>query len=265
MTTIERAAGTSRTKLAADLVALGLRPGRDVLVHCSMRGVGGEPAALAGAITDVIGRAATLVVPTHTTGASTTSPSFREAAKHLTPPEVEAMERMLPQFSPSATTHGMGALAEHVRNHPEAVRSSHPLTSFTALGPGARDLVAVHDLACHLGERSPLGPLYAADASILLLGVGYAACTALHLAEYRLSPPPALRTYRCYVEEGGARTRKEFRAPELDDSDFEQLGADLDDTSYVRRGQVGNASSRLIDMRGAVDFAVEWLTARRKP
>jgi aminoglycoside 3-N-acetyltransferase len=35
-----------------------------------------------------------------------------------------------------------------------------------------------------------MGELYAADGQILLLGLGYEACTALHLAEYRLPVPP---------------------------------------------------------------------------
>ncbi len=84
----------------------------------------------------------------------------------------------------------MGVLAEYVRCAPGAVRSDHPQTSFAALGPRARQLTDGHDLTCHLGERSPVGGLYAADGQILLLGLGYEACTALHLAEYRLPVPP---------------------------------------------------------------------------
>jgi aminoglycoside N3'-acetyltransferase len=55
---------------------------------------------------------------------------------------------------------------------------------------------------CHLGERSPLGWLYAADAAILLLGVGYDACTAFHLAEYR-RPSTRPQKYHCFVADGG--------------------------------------------------------------
>jgi aminoglycoside 3-N-acetyltransferase len=252
-----------QARLAEDLAALGLRPGTDLLVHCSMRRVGGSPATLVAAIRDVVGVDATLVVPTHTAGNSTTTPSYRAAAGRLPPAQVAAMEALLPPFHPAAASHGMGALAEYVRQHPGAVRSDHPQTSFAALGPRARHFTAVHDLDCHLGERSPLARLYAAGATILLLGVGYSACTALHLAEYRLPSPPPRRWYRCYVRAGGRPVRADFLAPALDDSDFERLGADLDRERFARAGRVGNAASRAISLPGAVDFAVGWLAARR--
>jgi aminoglycoside 3-N-acetyltransferase len=264
-----RAQAHAQARLAADLAALGVPAGRDVLVHCSLRRVGriaGGPGTLVAALRDVLGPASTIVVPTHTTGNSTTTRRFRATATGLTAPEVAAMEARLPAFDPvAATSHGMGAMAEYVRRAPEAVRSGHPQTSFAALGPRAPALTAVHDLDCHLGERSPLGTLYAAGAVILLLGVGYDACTALHLAEYKLPWDPPDRRYRCYVIEGGRRVPKEFVAPDLDDRDFPALGADLDQTPLVRKGPVGNAPSRLIEMCGTVDFAVEWLTARRGP
>ncbi|MFF0191065.1 AAC(3) family N-acetyltransferase [Streptomyces sp. NPDC005244] len=52
----------------------------------------------------------------------------------------------------------------------------------------------VHDPDCHLGEGSPLGALYAADARVLLFRVGFEVCSAFHLAECRLRPVPPLRS-----------------------------------------------------------------------
>ena len=73
------------------------------------------------------------------------------------------------------------------------MRSAHPQTSFAALGPKARELMNDHAVDCHLGECSPLGRLYEEGAWILLLGVGYATCSAFHLAEYRYTPNPPTR------------------------------------------------------------------------
>jgi aminoglycoside 3-N-acetyltransferase len=164
----------------------------------------------------------------------------------------------------------MGAFAEYLRTRPSAARSSHPQVSFAALGPGAQACTSVHDLDCHLGDRSPLGWLYAADAAILLLGVGYSACTAFHLAEYHLPGAPQ-RRYRCFTAQGGTRLEHEFTDIDLDDSDFGLLGSDLESAAErgalagLRRGQVGSAVCRLVPMRTAVDFAYSWLAVHRGP
>ena len=57
------------------------------------------------------------------------------------------------------------------------------------LGPNTGAVVADHSLDHPLGERSPLARLYDLDGHILLLGVGHANNTSLHLAEYRADYP----------------------------------------------------------------------------
>ncbi|MET7880443.1 aminoglycoside N(3)-acetyltransferase [Micromonospora profundi] len=256
-----------RPDLADDLRALGVRPGMCLLVHCSLRMVGwlDEGAAtLAGALRDVLGSTGTLLVPTQTSGNSTTSSAYLEATAGMDRAEVDEYEKALPGWDRQETaSQRMGVLAEYVRRSPGAVRSDHPQTSFAALGPGARQLTDGHDLTCHLGERSPMGRLYAADGQILLLGVGYEACSAMHLAEYRLPVPPPERDYRCFRRVNGHRVRLNFRALHLDDSDFPEVGAALDDAPFVVHGRVGQAHARLLPARATVDFAVGWLAANR--
>jgi len=263
-----------RDQLAADLRSLGLREGQDLLAHCSLRRVGhinGGAATLLKAILDVAGPEATLVVPTQTTRNSLSSRTFLSATAGLDPEERAQFVAAMPGFDPARTpSTRMGVFAEYVRTRPSAYRSGHPQASFAATGPGARASMAVHDLDCHLGDRSPLGWLYAADAAILLLGVGYSACTAFHLAEYRLPGVPPRRSYSCFTTEGEGRVEREFTDLDLDDSDWELLGADLesaadqDTTSGLRRGKVGSAECRLVPLRLAVDFACSWLGARRR-
>ncbi|WP_309232329.1 aminoglycoside N(3)-acetyltransferase [Micromonospora tarensis] len=256
-----------RARLADDLRALGVRPGGCLVVHCGLRRVGRlehGPATLAGALRDVLGPAGTLLVPTHTDGNSTTSRAHLAATAGMDRVERDRYEAALPGWDRRSTpSQRMGALAEYVRCAPGAVRSDHPQTSFAALGPRARQLTEGHDLGCHLGERSPMGGLYAADGQVLLLGLGYEACSALHLAEYRLPVPPAERDYRCFRLVGGRRVRLDFRALDLDDRDFPTVGAALDDTPWVRHGRVGRAPARLLPARAAVDFAVDWFATNR--
>ncbi len=261
-----------RDQLVEDLRSLGLWRGQDLLIHSSLRQIGrirGGAATLLTAILEVAGPGATLVVPTQTTLNSLTSQAFLARMAGLDTHERARLVAAMPGFDPATTpSTGMGAFAEHLRTRPSAVRSSHPQVSFAALGHGARACTSAHDLDCLLGDRSPLGWLYAADAAILLLGVGYSACTAFHLAEYHLAGVPQ-RRYRCFTTRGGARIELEFTDIELDDSDFGLLGSELESAaergvlSGLRRGRVGSAACRLVALRTAVDFARSWLAIHR--
>ena len=208
------------------------------------------------------------MVPAQTTLNSLTSRDFHAAVAGLDEDERARYVADMPGFDPARTpSHGMGAFAEYLRTRPSAVRSRHPQASFAALGPQARACTSVHDLDCHLGDRSPLGWLYAADAAVLLLGVGYTACTAFHLAEYRLPWMPPVQVYHCFTAGEGGRVKREFTAPALDDSDFARLGAALEAVSpgCLRQGRVGSGTGRVVPLRAAVDFGVSWLTIHRRP
>jgi len=264
-------AALSRDQLVSDFRALALRRGQDLIVHSSLRQVGridGGAATLLDAILEVAGPV-TLVVPTQTTMNSLTSATFRTATAGLDQEERARFIAAMPGFDPATTpSAGMGAFAEYVRTLPSASRSQHPQVSFAAVGPRAQACTAIHDLDCHLGDRSPLGWLYEAQAAILLLGVGYSACTAFHLGEYYLPSAPR-RTYQCFGLEAGARVPLEFTDIALDDGDFEALGRDLDRAASqdpdigMRWGQVGAAAGRLISLPAAVDFARSWLELHR--
>ena len=74
-----------------------------------------------------------------------------------------------------------------------------------------------------------------------------------------------MQLYHCFTAEEGERVTREFAAPELDDSDFGQLGAALEAAApdWLRKGDVGSGTGRLLSLRAAVDFGVNWLTAHR--
>jgi aminoglycoside N3'-acetyltransferase len=260
--------GRDLQSLAADLRTLGVRPGQDLLVHSSLRTMGlveGGAEALLGALREVAGPAATIVVPTHTAGNSGSSTAFREATDGLSQAELNRYVADMPGFDPATTpSSGMGAFAEYVRTRPGSIRSSHPQTSFAALGPSAADCTRDHLLHCHLGESSPVGWLYRHDAAMLLLGVGYQACSAFHLAEYRLPGERPERVYHCFTVDNGKRLEHELWDVDLDDSDFPALGARMDKKAFVGYGRVGAAERRLMPVRQAVGFALEDLEFRRR-
>lgn len=243
-------------------------PGGPVMVHSSLRRVGpvsGGADTVLRALLDTVGPTGTVVVPTFTSENSDTSPPYLDRVRGLDPAQVEAVRAAMPAFD-AATTRAprMGTLAETLRQAPGARRSAHPQTSFAALGHDAGELVADHHLDCHLGEDSPLARLYERNAQVLLLGVGFDVLTAFHLAEYRVAEPPR-RRYRCVVRpEGADRTWWEYEDVLLDDGDFEKLGDAFErDTDAVSVIPFGSGTARLLRLRDAVDYAVEWLPAHR--
>lgn len=259
-----------RQRLVNQLSALGVGTGNVVIVHASMRAMGvaaGRSETLLDGLLDVLGPQGTLVVPTFTPENSDTSSAYQERVRGLSEQASARLRDAMPAFDAGTTpAPSMGILSETVRKAPGALRSGHPQTSFAALGRQAEEVVANHAPRCHLGEDSPLARLYDLDARVLLLGVGFDACSAFHLAEYRLPKPPR-RTYRCVVSTRGERHWWEYEDVVLDDSDFGALGADFESSEsgkVVLRGQVGAAHCRLLPLRDAVDYAVEWLPAHRE-
>jgi aminoglycoside 3-N-acetyltransferase len=210
---------------------------------------------------DVLGPDGTLVVPAY-------SPDNRDPSRwnHVRVPRVPeewwpTIRAELPPFEPAVTPcRQLGLLAETVRTWPGAVRSAHPQTSFAAVGAQARQLMARHPITSELGAESPLGAIDAADGQVLLLGVGYDRCTAFHLAEYRL-PGLSQRPNRCVVQTPSGRRWVAYAAADLDDSRFAELGADFEQASrLVKVSDVGAATARLLPVRAAVRFAVDWLS-----
>ncbi|MFD8720927.1 aminoglycoside N(3)-acetyltransferase [Streptomyces sp. NPDC059629] len=255
-----------RRRLAADLAALGVRPGLSILTHASLRRIGAGADTVLTALLDVVGPEGTVVVPAFTADNSDTSPSYLRRTRDLTESQVVAFRAKMPPFERERTrSQGMGQLAEAVRCARGAVRSAHPQTSFAALGARAGELVAGHDEECHLGERSPLARLERAGAYVLLLGVGYEVCSAFHLAEYRLANPPR-RIYRCVVLRGGVRTWVSYEDVALDDRDFGELGAEFEASGMtaVGRGRIGDAQAVLFPLARAVEFAAGWLAGKRR-
>lgn len=253
---------STRASLAADLAALGLSTGDTVLVHSSMRAIGwvpGAQVAVVQALLDVLGPDGTLVVPTQTGGNSD--------PKHWSNPPVPeewwpTVREHMPAFDPAITPSvGIGVVAESVRTWPGAVRSNHPHTSFAAVGARAATLMARHDLDCQFGAESPLAALEAVGARVLLLGVGYDACTAFHLAEYRVPSPKT--EHSGAILTGRGREWVTYVDVATNSDDFDQLGAAYEPTATMRRGQVGKADSRLFPLPEAVAFATEWLRVNR--
>jgi aminoglycoside 3-N-acetyltransferase len=277
MTTSPGRLPVTRRRIVRDLRRLGVEPGRNLLVHASLRSLGWVPggaAAVVSALREAVGPDGHVVVPTGTEENSRTSRVHQAHIAMLTPDEVEEYYLAMPAFDKDATPSGMGAISEALRTADGAARSAHPQSSFAAIGPEADLLMADHPLECHLGPDSPLGKLAKMDAQVLMAGVGYWAFTGFHLAEYLYTPRPPKRTYACVVAPttgttgttvtgaGGGRW-EEYEDVVLDDQKFEDIGESLEKHMVVKRGKVGHAECRLVSLPAAVEFAAEWMAKHR--
>ena len=251
--------------VADHLRGLGVGAGDVVLMHSSMSSLGwvaGGPVAVIEAALGVLGPSGTLVMPAF-------SGDYSDPSHWSNPPVPtewwELVREHWPAFDPAKTpTRGLGAIAECFRRWPGAVRSSHPVVSFTAFGPRAHEICDDHPLDHALGEGSPLARLYELDARVVLLGVGWNRCTSLHLAEVRsgwtvgreiAQGGPVLidgvRTWVTYVEDDG------------EDADFPTVGSAIEATGAVTIGRVGGADARLVPVRAVVDTASAWFAENR--
>jgi aminoglycoside 3-N-acetyltransferase len=258
----------TRERLVRDLRRLGVEAGQTLLVHASLSSVGwvdGGADTVVGALREAVGDDGNVVVPAGTEANSMTSRAHRERIADMTADEVRQYREEMPAFDRDATPGGAGAIAEALRKSEGAVRSAHPQSSFAAIGPAAKYLMAGHQLESHHGEGSPLAKLYQMDdARVLMIGVGYHCCTAFHLAEYRYRANPPERTYACVVSVNGERRWTHYYDVALDDREFKDIGNDLAAAHAIEPGYVGNAECRLMSLPNAVNFAVKWMAIHRK-
>ncbi len=250
----------TRATLAAELQSVGLRPGNSLILHSSLSALGwvsGGAVAVIEAILDTIGLEGTLVMPAFSADLSDPAHWHRPPV----PPDwQETIRTTMPAFDPARTpTANMGAIPELFRTWPGVRRSAHPLHSFAAFGPAAEAITGPCPLEDPFGEASPLARLYALDAHILLLGVGYDRCTALHLAERRARPEAEPEETGAPMLIDGVRRWVPYRVPPYDSDPFPAVGALMEVPGLVTIGQIGSAEARFMRLRQAVDFAVPHL------
>jgi len=251
--------------LVADLRRLGVEEGMLLLVHSSLSALGwvcGGAVAVVLALEEVLGREGTLVMPAH-------SGDLSDPRAWENPPVPYAwwqtIRDAMPAYDKQMTpTSLMGAIVEAFRGQDGTQRSVHPQLSFCARGPLADEMLSGHALDYGLGEESPLARLYDRQGQVLLLGVGHANNTSLHLAEYRAEyRDKRTVTNGAPINEQGQRYWVEFEDVDIDSGDFERLGADFEAGGLARLGAVAQGKARLMPQRVLVDYAQRWIEQSR--
>lgn len=230
--------------LPEQLRELGLLRGDTVMVHTSMRAVGGRAEALIDALQETVGsEGALLVLICHDESA---------------PFDAEA----------SPAWDELGVLPEVFRTRPGVVVNDHPVARFAAWGREARSLIAEPPLHDYYGFGSPLARLVERRGKVLRLGADEDTVTLFHHAEYvaRLADKRRVTHEVDVATPDGARTLRisglddEHGIAEYDGPDYfiVLLRAFLE-TGRVPIGRVGGARAECLDAAEAVAFAAAWM------
>ena len=254
-----------RSRLVAELKALGVDQGQTVMLHASMKAIGevmGGPNVVLQALFETVGVTGAVMMYV---GWEDMPGTFDDPAD----PRRTVFLEEYPVFD-AATSRAVrehGILAEFLRTWPGARRSLNPEASMVACGMHAQPLVEGHPLDYGYGPGSPLAKLIEIKGKVLMLGAPLDAITLLHHAENLAKMRhKAVVHYRYPVLREGRRVWLEFEdyntgQPHAAYS-FREIAGHYMAANPVCRGKVGNAESYLFDAAGLTDFAVAWLESR---
>lgn len=223
-------------QIRADLRALGIRRGMDLIVHSSLSKMGhvlGGADTVVDALVAVIGPRGTLMMP-----------SFNH--------------RQTRCYNPLATPTVSGAIPNAMWRRPEAIRSLNPTHAVAAIGPKAEQLCRGHLEAGGLGLDSPIGRLIRSGGYILSLGVPHTTNTAYHVAEVSV-PCGCIDQFghndSIVDEEGRVRAVRGlvFRSASCPVPE-KKLDTALARGGRERRGHVGGAPSTLVKAQDLFDL-----------
>ena len=253
----------SRSSLASDLRALGLRAGDVVMVHASLRAVGevaGGPDQVHLAIADVVGDGGTLFM-------YASCPRYVDeiGRGNLSPEQEAELLGKLPPFDAETarSARDNGALVEMLRTWPGTRVNPHP-ARFAVRGAHADRLLAPQPWDFAFGRGSLLERFLELDGRILLLGSDHDNVTFLHYTEHVADfPDKRVVRFRVPVLERGERVWKEMS--EVDTSTGAHANWPWDIFSRIvdthlaatanRGGRVGDALSCLLSARALHAFA----------
>lgn len=225
----------TKEELVRDIGAFGIQKGDTILVHSSMKSLGGEVdggyAAVIDAFLAALGPNGTLMMPALS---------------------YETVTKQHPYFSVRKTPTCVGKLTEAFRTTPGVLRSVHPTHSVCAAGKLAEELTKDHILdRTPVGPNSPFRRMMAYGGKILMLGCGLAHNTFMHGVEQEAGVPyclsPQTIDFTCELADGTeivfTHTPHYFVGV---DQHYERAASLLNEKD-IKQGKIAAAGCYLID------------------
>ncbi len=248
--------------LSKGLRSLGVEAGDGIFVHASLKAIGpvqGGASSVVQALLDIVGPQGLVAMPGFSVDAY---PPAHLDYTTLTAKQIAEVEHGVTGFDPArSSVREMGFIAETFRRWPGTLRSPHPTTSVCINGAEAEHYTRTHSLAWSTGIDSPFGQLMQRpNMKILLIGVGWNRCTALHTGEF-FSHPRRTKIRRFKTGHGNSPWQE---TPDVaDDMNrlFPDVGAAFENKGLVTQGKLGLADCRLCGFSKLIDYASSWISA----
>lgn len=247
----------------ADLIdqikELGIKAGDVLELHASMKAIGfilGGANALLEAFLDVLTHEGTLVMAAQAWDNS-------EPAYFQHPPIAIELYESLRQHHPvfqgkQEDIHKMGALAQVMQRRSNVYVSNHPQVAMMAIGKQAKWITQPHALDSMFSADSPLGRLRELKAKVLLVGVDYDVCTAMHLGEHLSQTRPiGIQGARVMVNDQAQWIK--FLSYIYDSDTFKPIGVSMEVNGLVKQGVLGEASTKLLEYEALTRFTSTYL------
>jgi aminoglycoside 3-N-acetyltransferase len=176
---------TTATDIIAAIGELGLA-GRVVCVHSSLRSFGHVEGGAGTVVEAFVAAGCTLVAPTFTYNFMLRSQAGMRPARNGTTYgtawdlEESPAKNLVYRPQTNEVSREMGRIPAELLLRPGRVRGNHPICSFAAVGPRAREVIDGQD---PMNVYAPLAMVARLGGTVVLMGVGLQRLTLLHYAE----------------------------------------------------------------------------------
>ncbi|TFG83041.1 MAG: AAC(3) family N-acetyltransferase [Erysipelotrichales bacterium] len=246
----------TKSQLVDGLRLLGVNEGSVLEVHASLSSFGyvhGGAQTVVDALITAVGYDGTIVMPAQS---SDNSEPSRWQHPPIEPDLYKQLREQHPSFDMrSSTFDHMGEIANNLRLRQGTMISNHPTCAFMAYGKQAKWITQNQPIHFPLSMNSPLGKLLDLRADILMLGVDYDRCTALHLAECQTGVRPIQITGSA-VDSDHGRQWKKYLDYDYDSDEFIAIGKRLEEYSLVRKFKIQSAECKLFNFPEALSVAI---------
>ncbi len=245
----------SKKDLIKDLQKMGLKAGDICVVRSSLRNIGKisggkRSAVFLDALFETVGKKGTIVMLTFTD-------------QYQLPLDPDDPKQIFTRDKPTNS----GGLSAECLSRPDAIRSSHPINSYCAIGSDAHFILDGHDAKSSCFD--PIGKVIEKKGKMLIIGILYSSpgFTTVHWAQWKLGLSTKskyknkLGAY--YIDETGQK--QEFLRKDIGGCSmgFSKFYDHYRKAGILVEGTVGDAPSMLVDAKKALD--VELALIKKDP